>query len=93
MPGWPRDWKITVSQKLTYRSESSEPHVRSPCLGICNWEKEPPEHLALKASGAWVQEPMGLGEIETPFLKGAHRLSRALGPRAKQRLHGNLGQT
>ena len=27
---------------------------------------------------------MGLGETKTPFLKGAHRLSRALGPRAKQ---------
>ena len=47
----------------------------------------------MKASGAWVQEPMGLGEMETPFLKGAHRLSRALGPRAKQGLHRNLGQT
>ena len=25
----------------------------------------------------------GLGEMETPFLKGAHRLSHALGPRAE----------
>ena len=33
---------------------------------------------------------MGLGEMETPFLKGAHRLSYALGPREKQRLHRNL---
>jgi len=24
------DWKITVSQRLTYRGESSEPHIRSP---------------------------------------------------------------
>ena len=31
--------------------------------------------------------------MKTPFLKGAHRLSRALGPRAKQRLYRNLGQT
>ena len=29
---------------------------------------------------------MGLGETETPFLKGTHRLSRELGPRAKQSL-------
>ena len=36
---------------------------------------------------------MGLGETETPFLKDAHRLSCALGPRAKQKLHRNLGQT
>ena len=36
---------------------------------------------------------MGLGEMETPFLKGAYRLSCALSPRAKQSLHRNLGQT
>ena len=35
---------------------------------------------------------MGLGETETRFLKGAHRLSHSLGPRAKQSLHRNLGQ-
>ena len=29
---------------------------------------------------------MGLGEMETPFLKGTYRLLCALGPRAKQRL-------
>ena len=31
-------------------------------------------------------------ETETPFLKGTHRISCALGPRAKQRLHRNLAQ-
>ena len=31
--------------------------------------------------------------METPFLKGTHRLACALGPRAKQRPHRNLGQT
>ena len=36
---------------------------------------------------------MGLGEMETPFLKGPQRLSRALDPRAEQGLHRNLGQT
>ena len=34
----------------------------------------------------------GLGETETPFFKGAHRLSGALGPKAKWRHHRNLGQ-
>ena len=24
------DWKVTVSQRLTYRSESSKPYIRSP---------------------------------------------------------------
>ena len=35
----------------------------------------------------------GLEETETPLLEGAHRLSCALGPRANQVLHKNLGQT
>ena len=33
-----------------------------------------------------------MGETEPPLLKGAHRLSWAPGPRAKQRLHRNLGE-
>ena len=36
---------------------------------------------------------MGLGERETPFLKGAQRFSRVLSPRAERGLHRNLGQT
>jgi len=42
-----------------------------------------PEHLALKASGAVHWSAMGLGETQTPFLKGADMLSCALGPSAK----------
>ena len=87
------DWKVTVSQRLTYRSESSEPHIKLPCLGIWHWEKEPLEHLALKARGLVHRSSTGLGEMDTSFLKGTHRLSRALGLRAKQSLHRNLGQT
>ena len=63
------DWKLTGSQRLTYRSESSEPHVESPCLGIWHWEKEPLEHLALKASGACVQELHRTGGNRDPILK------------------------
>ena len=55
-------------------------------------EKGPLEHLALKASGLVGRSSTGLGEMETPFLKGAHRLSFALGPRAKQNLYRNLGK-
>ena len=25
--GWPTDWKVTVSQRLSYGSKSSEPHI------------------------------------------------------------------
>ena len=86
------DRKVTGSQKLTYKSESSEPHIKLPCLGIWHWEKEPLAHLAMKARGLVHGSSMGLGEMETPFLKGTPRLSHALGPRAKQRLHRNLYQ-
>ena len=58
--------------------------------GDLSWGERAPEHLALKASGTCAQEPTGLEEMEIPFLKGAHRLSHALGPRAKQSLQGNL---
>ena len=91
--GNPTERKLTGSQRLTYRSESSEPHIKLSRVGIWHREKEPLEHLALKASGAHVQKLHKMGETGTPFLKGAHRLSRALSPRAKQRLHRNLGQT
>ena len=51
------------------------------------------EHLVLKVSGFVCRSSIGLGEIETPFLTGTHRLSCVLGPRAKQRLHRNLSHT
>ena len=54
--GQPIDWKVTVSQRFTYRSESSEPHIKPSCAGTWHWEKEPLEHLALKASGTCAQE-------------------------------------
>ena len=28
--GQPTDWKVTVSQRITYKSDSSEPHIKSP---------------------------------------------------------------
>ena len=66
----PTDWKkVTVSQRLTYRSESSEPHVKSPCLGIWHWEKEPLGHLALKTSGACGKELHRSGGNREPILK------------------------
>ena len=50
------DWKLTGSQRLTYRSESSDSHIKPSRVEIWHWEKEPPEHLALKTSGACAQE-------------------------------------
>ena len=38
-------------------------------MGISHWEKEPLEHLALKSSGACVQELHGTGGNGDPILK------------------------
>ena len=65
---------------------SSKPSIRFTCLGIWNWEEGPPEHVALRTSGACAQERHRLRETKTPLFKGAHRLSYAPGPRAEQRL-------
>ena len=67
--GSPQTGKLTVSQRLTYGSESSEPHIRPPHLGIWYWEKEPKQHLALKASGACVQEHLGTQRKRDPILE------------------------
>ena len=32
--GSPTDWKLIGSQRLIYRSESSEPHIELPRMGI-----------------------------------------------------------
>ena len=50
------NWRIIMSQKFIHRSESSEPHIRLPSLGVWHRVEDPPEHLALKASRAWLQE-------------------------------------
>ena len=91
--GSPTDWKLTGSQRLTYRSESSEPHIKLSHVGIWHWEKEPLEHLALKASGACAQELHKTGGNRDPILERCTQAFMCPGHREKQRLHRNLGQT
>ena len=91
--GSPTDLRVTVSQRLIYRSERSETHIKPSHMGIWHWEKEPLEHLALKAGGAGVQRVHWSGESGYTYLEGTHRLLHALGPRTKQGLCGNLGWT
>ena len=66
--GRPTGWKLTGSQKLTYRSKSSEPYIKLPCVRIWHWEEESPEHLALKAGGACRQELHGTRGNGDPIL-------------------------
>ena len=77
------DWKLTGSQRLTYRSKSSEPHIRLSRVGIWHWEKEPLEHLALKASGACAQELHRTGGNGDPILKRHTRTFTGTGSQGK----------
>ena len=49
-----------------------------------------PGAFGIKPAGLVRRTSTGLDEIENPFMDSACRV--ALGPRAKQRLHKNLGQ-
>ena len=92
LSGWPTNWKIILSQRLFHRSESPEPQVRFPSLGVWHQQEEPPEICHWWLAGLEWRSCTGLGET-TPFLKSTHKVSCALGPRAKQWLHKNLYQT
>ena len=81
--GNPTIRKLTGSQRLTYRSESSEPHIKLSCVGIRHWEKEPLEYLALKASGAYAQELHGTGENGDPILKRCKETFMCTGSQGK----------
>ena len=89
--GQPTNWRIIILQKFSHRSESSEPHIRLPSLGVCHWEEDPTEHLALKASGAWVQELHRTGGNRDSAFGGAHKMSHTPWPRAKA-VTSDLGQ-
>ena len=81
--GQPTDWKVTVSQRLTYRSENSEFHIRSPHLGIWNLEKKPLEHLALRAIRACAQELHRTGGNRNPILERCTQAFMCTGSQGK----------
>ena len=68
---------------------TSNPHAWGSGTG----RKSPQSIWHWRPVGLVSRSSMGLGEMETPLLKGALRLSCTLGPGAKQSLYGNLGQT
>ena len=47
----PTDWKVTGSQRLTYRSESSEPHIKPPNSGDLELGQRAPRAPGIK--GQW----------------------------------------
>ena len=48
----------------------------APSLGVLHRKDKPLKHLALKASGTWVEESWRAVKIEIPLLKGMHRISQ-----------------
>ena len=91
LDGQPTELKITISQRLSQRRESSEPHLRFPILGVWHWEEEPPEHLALKASGACAQELHRTGENRDSHSWRAHKSFHVHW--ANQGFYKDLGQS
>lgn len=76
-------WKISIAERFSHGSETSEPHIRLPSLGVWHQEEDPPEHLAIKANRAYVQELYRAGENRISDSEGVYKVSHALGPREK----------
>lgn len=71
------------SQTFSPRKNGSETHIRLPSPEVLDWEEKTAEYFCLK--GQWdllLRDPEGCGK-QTPLLKGAHKISHALGPRAE----------
>ena len=51
--GWPTNWEIIISQRFSYKSESSWPQVRLSQLEVWHQEKG---HLSIGLWRAWLQE-------------------------------------
>ena len=67
------------------------PTLGSPAKGSCTSKINAPEHLLMKASRLTFGRSRGRWKIETPFLKGKHKISHD--PRQKQKFERSLVQT
>ena len=63
--GWPTSLETILPWKLSHRSKSFKPHISLPSLGV-----QPPENLALKASGVWSQYFYKMGRNTKSALRG-----------------------
>ena len=70
-------------QRFSRRSESSEPHVRLPSLGVQHREGTPQSIWVRRPAELNRRSPTGLGEREASLLKDTQRIPRALGPGAE----------
>ena len=70
-------------QTFSPRKNGSETHIRLPGPEVLDWEQKTAEFFCLE--GQWdllLRDPVGCGK-QTPLLKGAQKISHALGPRAE----------
>ena len=70
-------------QTFSPRKKGSETHIRLPSPEVLDWEEKTAERFCLE--GQWdglLRDPVGCGK-QTSLLKGAHKISHALGPRAE----------
>ena len=74
---------ITVAEVLPEEWVIWAPHQAPQSWGFLHQEDEPPDCLALKANGTHFRGiARGLWKMKTSLLKGTHKISPALGPRA-----------
>ena len=67
------------------------PTLGSPAKGSCTSKINAPEHLLMTASRLTFGRSRGWWKIETPFLKGKHKISHD--PRQKWKFERSLVQT
>ena len=66
---------------------------QAPEPGVWNQEEVPQSIWLSRPEGLECKSSIGLKKAETPLLEGAHKVSGALGPKAKQWLHRSPEQT
>ena len=90
--GWPTNQKIIILQEFSYRSESFEPHIRLPSLGIWYLGEGAPRAFGFEdQQGLSAEAPQDWGKQGLCSWR-MHEVSCPLGPRAKQWLHRSLGR-
>ena len=89
----PTNWKIIISQRFSHRRKSYEPHIRLSSLGPGIRRRCPQSIWLWRPAGLKSRSSTGLWETKVPLSRGTHKVSRALGHRATQLLHWNVGQT
>ena len=91
--GKPTDWKITIPKRLSIGVRVQSPTSGSHAWGSGIGKRSPWSMWPWRPMELVHRSSTKLGKTQTTLLEGTHRIPCALGARAKQGLHTNLGQT